>query len=195
MVTFGGNCVVKITLRLFQPLFLLCCYDHGAKSSEAVQKIATDQREYHRCPSCAIICCVAKIYLSINSSEKRLVSRTPPMQLKRLLKSHRKKSNTWPMVSFIHNGSEITTWMWYSFKNTKSKTAFFEFQAADHQISTRTLGLYTNSLTLIHPLNQLLYIGLMLTIGKVFTFLLLCLCENREYPASFQNKLVSSSFK
>ena len=22
-----------------------------------------------------------------------------------------KKSNNWPMVSFIHNGSEITTWM------------------------------------------------------------------------------------
>ena len=27
----------------------------------------------------------------------------------KLLKLHRKKSNNWPMVSFIHNGSEITT--------------------------------------------------------------------------------------
>ena len=36
----------------------------------------------------------------------------------------------------------------------------------------------------------------MLTISKVFTILcLLCLCGNREYPGSFQNKLVSSSFK
>ena len=30
-----------------------------------------------------------------------------------------KKSNNWPMVSFIHNGSGITTWMAHSFK-TKS---------------------------------------------------------------------------
>ena len=36
----------------------------------------------------------------------------------------------------------------------------------------------------------------MLTISKVFTILcLLCLCGNREYPGSFQNKSVSSSFK
>ena len=33
-----------------------------------------------------------------------------------------KKSNNWPMVSFIHNGSEITTWMGHSFK-TKSATS------------------------------------------------------------------------
>ena len=36
----------------------------------------------------------------------------------------------------------------------------------------------------------------MLIISKVFTFLcLFCLCGNREYPGSFQNKAVSSSFK
>ena len=36
----------------------------------------------------------------------------------------------------------------------------------------------------------------MLTISKVFTIIcLLCLCENWEYPSSFQNKSVSSSFK
>ena len=27
------------------------------------------------------------------------------------VKLHSKKRNNWPMVSFIHNGSEITTWM------------------------------------------------------------------------------------
>ena len=33
----------------------------------------------------------------------------------------------------------------------------------------------------------------MLIISKVFTILcLLCLCGNREYPGSFQNKAVSS---
>ena len=42
----------------------------------------------------------------------------------------------------------------------------------------------------------LLHIGLMLAISKVLTiFCLLCLCANREYPGSFQNKQVSSSFK
>ena len=37
-----------------------------------------------------------------------------------------KKSNNWPMVSFIHNGSEITTWMGHSFKtkNSKSRATF-----------------------------------------------------------------------
>ena len=37
-----------------------------------------------------------------------------------------KKSNNCPMVSFIHNGGEITTWMGHSFKtkSTKSKVTF-----------------------------------------------------------------------
>ena len=36
----------------------------------------------------------------------------------------------------------------------------------------------------------------MLTIRKMFTILcLLCLCGNREYPGSFDNKSVSFSFK
>ena len=42
----------------------------------------------------------------------------------------------------------------------------------------------------------LLHIALMSTISKVFTiFCQLCLCWNREYPGSFQNKSVSASFK
>ena len=43
------------------------------------------------------------------------------------------------MVSCIHNGSEIATWMGYNFKTrtTKPQAKFlrktsFEFQAADH---------------------------------------------------------------
>ena len=41
-----------------------------------------------------------------------------------------------------------------------------------------------------------LHIGLMFTISKVCIILhLLCLCGNREYPGSFQNKSISSSFK
>ena len=58
-------------------LATFCCYDHGAKASEAVQKIATDQKEYRKCSLCVIICWIAKIYLSINNSEKWLVTRVP----------------------------------------------------------------------------------------------------------------------
>ena len=37
-------------------LATFCCYDHGAKASEAVQKIAADQKEYRKCFSCVTIC-------------------------------------------------------------------------------------------------------------------------------------------
>ena len=33
-----------------------CCYGLGAMGSEAVQKIAIDQKEYCKCSSCVIIC-------------------------------------------------------------------------------------------------------------------------------------------
>ena len=36
-------------------LAILSCYEHGAKASEAVQKIATDQKEYCKCSLCVII--------------------------------------------------------------------------------------------------------------------------------------------
>ena len=44
-------------------LATFCCYDHGAKASEAVQKIAADKKEYRKCFSCVIICWIVKIYL------------------------------------------------------------------------------------------------------------------------------------
>ena len=46
-------------------LAIFGCYDYGANASEAVRKIATDQKDYHKCPSCAIVCRIAKIYQSI----------------------------------------------------------------------------------------------------------------------------------
>ena len=36
-------------------LTTFCCYDHGAKTSEAVQKITTDEKEYRKCSLCVII--------------------------------------------------------------------------------------------------------------------------------------------
>ena len=46
MTTSVPNCSVKMTETV---LSTFCCYDHGAKASEAVKKIATDQKEYHKC--------------------------------------------------------------------------------------------------------------------------------------------------
>ena len=31
------------------------CYEYGANASEKVQKIATDQKDYHKCFSCVIL--------------------------------------------------------------------------------------------------------------------------------------------
>ena len=45
-------------------LATFCCYDYGANASEAVRKIATYQKDYHKCSWCVIVCWVAKIYQS-----------------------------------------------------------------------------------------------------------------------------------
>ena len=58
-------------------LSTFCCYDHGTRASKAVQKIATDEKEYRKRSSCVIIWWIVKIYLSINNSEKWLVIRMP----------------------------------------------------------------------------------------------------------------------
>ena len=84
-----GKDYVKAALASF------CYYDHGAKASEAVQKIASDQKEYHKCFSCVLVCWIAKIYLSINNSEKRLVTRTPPTKAKKAAEVVQKKSSNW----------------------------------------------------------------------------------------------------
>ena len=67
------------------------CYDHGAKASEEVQRFATHQKEYRKCSLCVIISWIAKIYLSINKSEKWL------------LKLHKKRAITgsWWVLSIM----------------------------------------------------------------------------------------------
>ena len=37
-------------------LATFCCYDSGANAYEAVQKIASDKKHYHKCSSCVIVC-------------------------------------------------------------------------------------------------------------------------------------------
>ena len=54
MTTFTRNCSVKMTFEAVLATFR--CYNHGAKVSEEVQKIDTDQKEYCKCSLCVIIC-------------------------------------------------------------------------------------------------------------------------------------------
>ena len=70
-VKYGGFCEKLHSENEFVAvLATFCCYDYGANASEAVQKIATDQKEYLKSSSFVIIYWIAKIYLSINNSEK-----------------------------------------------------------------------------------------------------------------------------
>ena len=77
MVTFGRNCSVKKTLRLFQPLFVVMIMvpkllRQFRRSLQIKKSIA------NAIVVCVIICRIAKVYLSINNSEKWLVTMIPP---------------------------------------------------------------------------------------------------------------------
>ena len=75
----GNFCWELLSKNDFKAVLVtFCCYEHGFKASEEVQKIATDQKEYRKCSLCVVICWIAKIYLSINNSEKWLVTWIPP---------------------------------------------------------------------------------------------------------------------
>ena len=67
----GDFCEELLSKNDFEAvLATFCYYDNGAKDSEAIQKIATDQKEYRKCSSCVTICCIAKIYLSVSNIEQ-----------------------------------------------------------------------------------------------------------------------------
>lgn len=40
----------------------LCCYDYDDNSSEAIDKIATYQKDYRKCFLCVIVCFIAKAF-------------------------------------------------------------------------------------------------------------------------------------
>ena len=99
----NGVCEELLSENDFEAvLATFCCYDHGAKASEAVQKIATDQKEYREWFSCVIICWIAKETSDVAKKAAEVAQ------------------------SFIHNGSEITPCMGHSIKtkSTKSKATF-----------------------------------------------------------------------
>ena len=49
------------------------CYDYSANPSEAVQKIATDQKDDKKCSSGVKVCWIAKIYQSIAAKKDWLL--------------------------------------------------------------------------------------------------------------------------
>ena len=53
----GNFCEELLSENEFEAvLATFCCNDHDVKTSEAVQKIATDPKEHRKCSSCVIIC-------------------------------------------------------------------------------------------------------------------------------------------
>ena len=43
-------------------LAIFSCYDYGVNASEAVEKIATDEKDYHKYSLCIIVCCITTTY-------------------------------------------------------------------------------------------------------------------------------------
>ena len=73
----GGFCEEFLNKNDFEAvLTTFCCYDYGVNASEAVQKMAADQKDYQKCSSC-VYSLLNSQNISINS-EKRLVTRTAP---------------------------------------------------------------------------------------------------------------------
>ena len=73
----GNFCEEQLSENDFEAvLATFYCYKHGAKVSEAVQKIAKDQKEYRKCSLCVIICWIAKIYLSITEDRQLQIKKS-----------------------------------------------------------------------------------------------------------------------
>ena len=53
----GGFCEELLSENDFEAILAtFCCYDYGAKAFEAVQKTTADEKDYHKCSSCVIVC-------------------------------------------------------------------------------------------------------------------------------------------
>ena len=65
MTAFSEDFHRENNFEIFLATF--CCYGNDRNASEAVERIATDQKDYCKCSLCVTVCCIAK---SINSSKK-----------------------------------------------------------------------------------------------------------------------------
>ena len=126
MVALVRNCSVKMKWRLFQPLSVVMTMVptllRQLRRLLQMKKIITN-----------VLCVLQYAEQSkyINQQKRKkvgyLLIRTPLAQLKMLQKLHRKRSNDCSMVSFTHNGTEITAWMGCSLKTKNAK-----FKAKQH---------------------------------------------------------------
>ena len=61
MVAFSEEFLSEDKLETVLAIF--CCYDYNANAFEAVEKMATDEKDYHKCSLCVIkVCCIATAY-------------------------------------------------------------------------------------------------------------------------------------
>ena len=56
---------ILLSENVFEVVLANFCYNCGANASVAVRKIATNQKDYHNCSSCVIVCWIAKVHQSI----------------------------------------------------------------------------------------------------------------------------------
>ena len=119
MVTFLRKGLVKMTLRLIQPLSVLMTMTRRLlrqfRRSLQIKKIVPNARR-------VLSFAEQPKYTYQSIVKKGWVLEHLRLKLKKLLKLHRKKSNKLSMVSFIHNGGEITTQMEYNFKTKSPKS-------------------------------------------------------------------------
>ena len=146
MVTSVRNCLVKMVLRLFQALSVVMTIVptllRQFRRSLQIKKII---RDAHR------VLKFTEQPKYINQQQRKRVGYQDTSDVaKKLQKLHSKKAHGrfYPQWKRDSNLDRVS----YKTKSTKSKATFlrqnifFEFQVADHQMSTRTQELYANLL-------------------------------------------------
>ena len=107
------NCSMKVTLRVFSHFLLLWPWCKGFPGS------SEDLYRWKRVSQMLLVCydLLNSQNIPINQYEwKMVVYKDTSNIARKTAEIVQKKSNNWPMVSFIYNGSEVTTWMGHSFK-------------------------------------------------------------------------------
>ena len=159
LVCFSGELRSEndlVLLVLWSRLTSQCCYDYGANASEAVQKIAIDQKDYRKCSLCVMVCCISKHIIS-NSKKSWLLRHL--RRIRESCRRARKKEQYLPDGFYPQCKLDWIQLASFHFKtkSTKSKATFLRTSFLTLQIiyiSTKTLELYANSLK--QPFLQLL---------------------------------------
>ena len=67
----GGFCGELLNENDFEAILAtFCCYHYDTNASETVQRIVTDEKDYHKCSSCVLVCWITKICQSITVWKK-----------------------------------------------------------------------------------------------------------------------------